>query len=437
MRTAATASTSTFAQRHSLQFIDEATIQVAAGSGGDGIVAWRREKFIPKGGPAGGDGGHGGSVYLQANPEISTLAEFRYHRSFEAESGKNGGSSNKSGRSGADLTVGVPVGTLVHRSYERKAEVLIADLLAPGERVLVAKGGRGGLGNQHFATSIRQAPRFAEKGEPGERCTLRLELKLLADCGIVGVPNAGKSTLLSVVSAARPKIADYAFTTTEPQLGVVRVSDEESFLLVDVPGLIEGAHAGMGLGDRFLRHVERTRVLLHLLDGAKSFDEIIRDKAMIEAELRAWNPSLLDKPMLLCVSKLDLPGAREILRRLRATFEAVHGISAVTHEGVSELVYAVARAIAATPSPPPLQPEARIDLVARDAFFIERARNGTFVVSGERVERLAAMTNFDSAEALARFERALERIGVERRLREMGATQGDTVRIGAYEFTYS
>ena len=420
-----------------MQFIDEASVAVAAGNGGDGIVAWRREKYIPKGGPAGGDGGAGGSVYLQATSALSTLVEFRYRRSFEAPSGRNGGSSNKSGRSGEDLTIPVPTGTLVYRSYEGKPEALIADLAQPGERVLVAKGGRGGLGNQHFATSVRQAPRFAERGEPGERCSLRLELKLLADCGIVGVPNAGKSTLLSVVSAARPKIADYPFTTLEPQLGVVRVSDEESFLLVDVPGLIEGAHEGAGLGDRFLRHVERTRVLLHLLDGAKPLDEIVHDKATIESELRAWNEALLEKPILLCISKLDLPDAREHLRRLREQFGDVRGISAVTGEGVKELVYTLARAIAAAPQPPRVEPVARIDLVAREEFSIERASDGGFVISGERIERLAAMTDLDSDEGLARFERALERIGIERRLREMGAVEGDTVRIGAYEFTYS
>lgn len=251
------------------------------------------------------------------------------------------------------------------------------------------------------------------------------------------MPNAGKSTLLSVVSAARPKIADYPFTTTEPQLGVVRISEEESFVLVDVPGLIEGAHGGAGLGDRFLRHVERTRVLLHLLDGAKPVDEILRDKTMIEAELRAWKTVLLEKPTLLCVSKLDLPEARTSLHALRERLGEVHGISAITHEGVADLVYAIGRAIAGAPVPPSAQPEARIDLVARNAFSVERARDGTFVISGERVERLAAMTNFASAEALARFEHALERIGVERRLREMGAAEGDTVRIGAYEFTYS
>jgi len=238
-----------------MQFIDEATISVAGGPGGDGIVAWRREKYVPKGGPAGGDGGRGGDVLLEATPELSTLIEFRFKKHFAAESGKAGSTSNKSGRSAEDLLVPVPVGTLVYRIEEDGHEVLLADLSLAGERIRVAKGGRGGLGNQHFATSTRQAPRFAEKGEPAESGTLRLELKLLADCGIVGLPNAGKSTLLSVASAARPKIADYPFTTLEPQLGVVRLGPDESFVLVDVPGLIEGAHAGSGLGDRFLRHI--------------------------------------------------------------------------------------------------------------------------------------------------------------------------------------
>jgi GTPase len=421
-----------------VQFVDEAKIEVAAGNGGNGLVAWRREKYIPKGGPAGGDGGHGGSIYLEATPELSTLVEFRFRQRFDAESGKPGGPSNKSGRSGDDLVVEVPLGTLVYRASEGKPEVLIADLATAGDRALVARGGRGGLGNQHFATSVRQAPRFAEKGEPGERCTIRLELRLLADCGIVGVPNAGKSTLLSVVSAAHPKIADYPFTTTEPQLGVVRVSDDESFVMVDVPGLIEGAHEGAGLGDLFLKHVERTRVLVHLLDGAKSFDAIVADKEMIDRELNAHNPQLARKPTLLTLNKLDLPDAREGLRQLRERFGEVRAISAATGEGVRELVYAVWQAIATAPMPQTavVQP-ARIDLVAHDAFRIERASDGAFEIFGERIERLAAMTDFDSDEALARFERALDAMGVERKLRELGALEGDTVRIGQYEFTYS
>ncbi len=421
-----------------MQFIDEAVIAVAAGKGGDGIVAWRREKYIPKGGPAGGDGGHGGSVYLQADSELSTLVEFRYKRSFAAESGRPGGTSNKSGKSGDDLTIAVPAGTLVYRTLEGKTEAYFADLDVPGERLLVAKGGRGGLGNQHFATSVRQAPRFAERGEPGEHCALRLELRLLADCGVVGVPNAGKSTLLSVVSAARPKIADYPFTTIEPQLGVVRVSDEESFVMVDVPGLIEGAHAGAGLGDQFLKHVERTRALVHLLDGAKPLDDILHDKTMIERELEAWNPKLLEKPALLVVNKIDLPDARERLAELRERFPGISGISAATREGVRELVFAVARTVELAPVPEVVAPApATIELLPSDAFVLVRGSDGAFELSGKRIERLAAMTNFDSDESLARFERALAKMGVEKKLRDMGAAQGDTVRIGTYEFTYS
>jgi GTP-binding protein len=420
-----------------MQFIDEATFAVAAGNGGDGMVAWRREKYIPKGGPAGGDGGHGGTVYLQASPELSTLVEFRFKRQFQAESGKPGGTSNKSGRSGDDLVIPVPVGTLVYRAPEGDAESFLADLKEPGERVVIARGGRGGLGNQHFATSTRQAPRFAEKGEPGERCTLRLELRLLADCGIIGVPNAGKSTLLSAVSAARPKIADYPFTTLEPQLGVVRVSDDESFVMVDVPGLIEGAHTGAGLGDQFLRHVERTRVLIHLLDGAKELDEILADKATIENELRAWNEQLVQKPVMLAVSKLDLPTARERLRELREHYPDIYGISAATREGVQELTYAAWRAIAQAPAPDVAPDDAAlIHLRPSEAFSIKK-EDGGFVIAGERVERLAAMTDFESDEGLARFEQILAKMGVEKKLRDLGAVEGDTVRIGPYEFTYS
>ncbi len=421
-----------------MQFIDEATVTVAAGNGGDGIVAWRREKYVPKGGPSGGDGGGGGSVYVEATPELSTLVEFRFKRQFAAESGKHGGTSNKSGRSAADLTIFVPVGTIVYRTLEGQSETLFSDLTDPGERVLVAKGGRGGLGNQHFATSTRQAPRFAEKGEPGEQCSLRFELRLLADAGLVGLPNAGKSTLLSVVSAARPKIADYPFTTLEPQLGVVRVSDEESFVLVDIPGLIEGAHDGAGLGDRFLRHIERTRVLVHLLDGALPLDEIVHNKTIIEHELASWNPKLVEKPTLLVLNKLDLPDAQARYDELHARFPELLAISAATQRGVDDLVYAIARAIESAPVPQIEAPEpALIRLKPHEAFHIERASDGAFAISGERIERLASMTNFDSDEGLGRFERILAKMGVEKKLREMGAQEGDTVRIGEYEFTYS
>src|SRR5471032_1539418 len=253
-----------------MQFIDEAAIGIAAGNGGDGMVAWRREKYVPNGGPAGGDGGRGADVFLEATPNLSTLVDFRFKKNIAGESGKGGSISNRSGKSGEDLIIPVPVGTLVYReeidaNSNVAPERLYADLSTPGERALVAKGGRGGLGNQHFATSARQAPSFAEKGQPGERCNLRLELKTLADVGLVGLPNAGKSTLLSVVSAAKPKIAAYPFSTLEPQLGVVRTDSGNSFVVADIPGLVAGAANGVGLGHDFLRHIERTKLLIHLV----------------------------------------------------------------------------------------------------------------------------------------------------------------------------
>jgi GTP-binding protein len=421
-----------------MQFIDEATITVAGGRGGDGIIAWRREKYVPKGGPAGGDGGSGGDVILEADAELGTLIDFRFKRHFAAEAGKAGGSSNKSGKSADDLVVRVPLGTLVYRLEAEGREAVIADLGEPQQRIRVARGGRGGLGNQHFATSSRQAPRFAEKGEPPETASVRLELKLLADCGITGLPNAGKSTLLAAVSAARPKIADYPFTTLEPQLGVVRLGPEESFVMVDIPGLIEGAHAGSGLGDRFLRHVERTRVLVHLMDGARPAEEILRDKAVIENELRLWNPALAERPALPVISKLDLPEARERFEELRATIPDLRGISAATGEGVRDLLFAAYQTIQATSPPVVAKPDVpRFVLTPPEAFEIAVVADGAFVVSGERIERLAAMTDFESDEGLVRFEAILAKMGVDKRLRELGAKDGDTVRIVGHEFDYS
>jgi len=425
-----------------MQFIDEASIALEAGNGGDGIIAWRREKYVPKGGPAGGDGGRGGDVYLEATPNLGTLVDFRFKKTFAADSGKAGSQSNKSGRAGDDLIIPVPVGTLVYRAIvdvEGNAgqERLFADMSEPFARTLVAKGGRGGLGNQHYATSARQAPQFAEKGDRGERCNLRLELKLLADAGLIGLPNAGKSTLLSVVSAARPKIADYPFTTLEPQLGVVRIDEESSFVLVDVPGLIEGASSGAGLGDRFLRHVERTRVLIHLMDGAKPLDELLADKATIENELAAWNPALPQKPTLLVVTKLDLPDARESFAALRERFPGLRGISAATNEGVRELMYAAWDTVRALPPPDVAMPAPAVHDLRADEPFEIRIDDGVYVVSGERVERLAQMTDLESDEALARFEQILGKMGVTKKLRDLGVHDGDTVRIAGVEFDYS
>jgi GTP-binding protein len=425
-----------------MQFIDEAKITVAAGNGGNGVVAWRREKYVPKGGPAGGDGGHGGDVYLEATPNLSTLVDFRFKKQFTAQAGDAGSIANRSGRRGDDLIIQVPVGTLAFRADIAAdgtvgPERLFADLSMPGERSLIARGGRGGWGNQHFATAAAQAPHFAHNGQPGERCNLRLELKLLADAGLVGLPNAGKSTLLSVASAARPKVADYPFTTLEPQLGVVRIADDESFVMVDVPGLIEGASEGAGLGDRFLKHVERTRVLVHLIDGARDTEELLADKATIVNELRAWNPALLEKPMITVITKLDLPDARARFEEFRDQWPGLRGISAATGEGVRELLFAAWEIVKQLPEPDVAHPEpAIIDLAPDEPFAIEVV-DGVYVVSGPRVERLAQMTDFDSDEALARFERILAKMGVDKKLRDLGVADGDTVRVAGIEFFYS
>src|SRR5262252_9064214 len=339
-------------------FVDEAKIYVKAGDGGNGCVAFRREKYVPRGGPSGGDGGSGGSIYLEANPNDNTLLRYRYNREFKADRGRHGEGSNCTGHSGADMILQVPVGTMV---YDGESSETLADLAAPGQRVLVAHGGRGGRGNQHFAKPWHQAPREHEDGHPGEERHLRLELKLLADVGLVGFPNAGKSTLISVISAARPKIANYPFTTLEPNLGVVNADGlgaagkegrqlGRTFVVADLPGLIEGAHEGAGLGTRFLRHVERTRLLVHLIDTGDGTDaDPIHSFEIISGELRAFSESLADKPMIVVASKLDATTDATRVEELRAfckehNFE-FHSISAAAGHGVKELVRSIADAL--------------------------------------------------------------------------------------------
>jgi GTP-binding protein len=339
-----------------LVFVDEAKILVKAGDGGNGCIAFRREKFVPRGGPSGGDGGHGGSIYLQANPNDNTLLRYRYNREFKADRGRHGEGSNCSGHSGSDMSLLVPVGTL---AYDEKTSETIADLSVPGQRVLIAQGGKGGRGNQHFAKPWHQAPREHEDGFPGEERHLRLELKLLADVGLVGFPNAGKSTLISVISAARPKIANYPFTTLEPNLGVVNADGGtgghgtelgRTFVVADLPGLIEGAHLGAGLGIRFLRHVERTRLIVHLIDTSDSnIDDPIHSFQVINGELEAFSPSLIEKPMIVVATKLDattdpahLEALRDFCKERNLEF---HSISAVAGDGVKDLVRSIADAL--------------------------------------------------------------------------------------------
>jgi len=413
-------------------FIDQARITVRGGNGGNGVVSFRREKYVPRGGPDGGDGGRGGSVYFLADPQRTTLGDFRHKRRFTAAHGGHGAGQNCHGKTGDDIVIPVPCGTLVY-----EGDKLLADLNQPGERVCVARGGRGGLGNQHFATAVKQAPRFAQRGEPGEEHELDLQLKLLADAGIVGAPNAGKSTLLAAVSAARPKIADYPFTTLEPQLGVVTVDIDANFVLVDVPGLIEGASKGAGLGDRFLRHVERTRVLIHLIDGSAAPADAVKQLKMIERELRAWNPRLLRVRRIVAVSKQDLPGADATLAAVRAAVgDSVYGISAATGAGIRELMGAVYNAVRAARA---TEDEGQGEVVLRpkpkplDATVLVKKEGRAFRLSGTKIERVAAMTDLDTDEGQVYFQRALARTGARRKLEKAGAKPGDRVRVGDAE----
>jgi GTP-binding protein len=415
-------------------FFDEAKIYVKAGDGGNGCVSFRREKFVPFGGPDGGDGGKGGDVYLIADPHINTLIHFKKRAHFKAQSGQHGRGKKQAGKSGQDLYIPVPLGTVVRDAATGE---FIADLVEPGQKVLVARGGKGGRGNAAFATPVNQAPRFAERGEPGQERWLYLELKLIADVGIVGVPNAGKSTLLAAVSAARPKIAPYPFTTLEPNLGVVTVGDYD-FVLADIPGLIEGAHKGAGLGHKFLRHIERTRVIIHLLDGLSL--NPLRDFEAINKELALFSERLAAKPQIVAFNKMDIPEVREKWPQVRdALVEAGYGvypISAATGEGVWELMRAVAALLQEMPKElPPLEEEVA-PVTKKEPPFTVIKEGEVWKVKGKEVEKIAATVNWDQEEALALFHRKLEKLGVIRTLRKMGIQDGDTVIIGNVELEW-
>jgi GTP-binding protein len=419
-------------------FLDEAKIQVKSGDGGNGIVAFRREKYVPHGGPAGGDGGKGGDVYLEVSTHLNTLLPFQHQRHFKAESGRAGGNFNRTGKSGEDLVIEVPPGTIAR---DDETGAVIADLTQAGQRVMVARGGRGGRGNARFATSTNQAPRMAEKGEPGETRMLRLELRLIADVGIVGVPNAGKSTLLSVISAARPKIADYPFTTLQPNLGVVEL-DHRTFVAADIPGLIEGAHAGAGLGHAFLRHVQRTRVLVHMIDGSST--DPLADFNQINAELALFDEKLAEKPQIVVYNKMDLPHAAGRWDEVRETIEArgheIMSISAIAQTRVRELIGRVFQILDELPEPEPTPAEemAVYGIEEEDplAFDIERLDAHEWRVSGERIERAAAMTYWEYQESIVRFQRILETLGIYQALIDQGVQQGDVVHIGDAELEW-
>ena len=422
-------------------FYDQARIFVEAGNGGHGLASFRREKFVPLGGPDGGDGGSGGHVFLEVSKQLNTLLPFKYVQRFKAQPGGNGQRSKRHGKQGADKIIAVPPGTVV---LDDETGEPIADLLTPGERLRVARGGRGGLGNTHFATSIHQAPRLAEKGEPGQEFWLRLELKLIADVGLVGYPNAGKSTLISAISAARPKIAAYPFTTLEPNLGVVEV-DDETFVVADIPGLIEGAHRGVGLGDEFLRHVERTRVLIHVLDASgQEGRDPLDDYRVIRRELEAYKPDLANLPTVVALNKMDLPEARANRERLedglRGEGVKTFAIAAATGQGVRPLLYAVVELLRAHPKPeiePATervfgQPAELDDRIWR----VERVSAHHWQVTGGRIERLVRMTDFANEEAATRLQRVLAMSGISARLLKQGVAPGDTVHIADRELVW-
>ncbi|WP_295359457.1 GTPase ObgE [uncultured Succiniclasticum sp.] len=419
-------------------FIDKARIYVEAGNGGDGMSSFRREKFVERGGPNGGNGGRGGNVILRADNSLNTLIDFRYKRKFIAKRGDKGGISNMTGHRGEDVIIKVPLGTVVR---DDETNIMIADLTEDGQEFVAAKGGRGGKGNACYATSTKRAPTFAEKGEPGTKGWLRLELKLLADVGLVGYPSVGKSSIISRVSAARPEIAAYHFTTLTPVLGVVRLSEEQSFVLADIPGLIEGAAEGVGLGHDFLRHIERTKVLLHVVDvsGCEGRDPI-EDFEKINHELEAYSAKLARRKQLVVANKMDLPDSEDNFVLLKEYVEAkgyeIMPVSAATGEGLQDLMWKaweMSRQYVA-------EPEEEIGVIDEgdpDSFEIIRgAEDADFEVKGKNIERLVAMTNFDNEEALYRFQLIWKRLKIEEALLEAGIQEGQTVRILDMVFNY-
>jgi GTP-binding protein len=416
-------------------FIDEAKITVRSGKGGNGMMHFRREKYITRGGPDGGDGGKGGDVVLVVSEHLNTLYPFRNQRLFRADDGKRGNLQKQTGRSGEDLIVRVPPGTIV---YDDATNDVVGDLVEEGQRLVVAKGGRAGRGNVHFASSRNKAPRIAEKGAPCQERELRLELKLIADVGIVGVPNAGKSTFLSVVTNAKPKIASYPFTTIQPNLGVAELDDHKTLVLADIPGLIEGAHQGVGLGFEFLRHVQRTRVLIHLIDGTS--DDPIADLSQINSELALYDDDLGNKPQVVALNKMDLPDVQEkwpaLEKELKKRGFEPMAISAIARTNVRKLLYKAAELLAATP-----KPEKAIEIAVYrpeadpNDFEIIKEAGGTRV-KGISIERAAAMTYWEYTESVRRFQNIMEVIGIDQALRDAGVEAGDTVFIGEFELEW-
>ncbi|WP_049313007.1 GTPase ObgE [Staphylococcus aureus] len=427
-------------------FVDQVKISLKAGDGGNGITAYRREKYVPFGGPAGGDGGKGASVVFEVDEGLRTLLDFRYQRHFKASKGENGQSSNMHGKNAEDLVLKVPPGTIIKNV---ETDEVLADLVEDGQRAVVAKGGRGGRGNSRFATPRNPAPDFSEKGEPGEELDVSLELKLLADVGLVGFPSVGKSTLLSIVSKAKPKIGAYHFTTIKPNLGVVSTPDQRSFVMADLPGLIEGASDGVGLGHQFLRHVERTKVIVHMIDMSGSEGrEPIEDYKVINQELAAYEQRLEDRPQIVVANKMDLPESQDNLNLFKEEIGEdvpVIPVSTITRDNIDQLLYAIADKLEEYKDVDfTVEEEESVSInrvlykhtPSQDKFTISRDDDGAYVVSGNAIERMFKKTDFNSDPAVRRFARQMRSMGIDDALRERGCKNGDIVRILGGEFEF-
>ena len=422
-------------------FIDRVVIEVRSGKGGDGAIAFLREKYVPKGGPAGGNGGRGASIYLKANSKINTLFNFRHSKTFIGGDGEKGGIKNQFGKYAEDVTIEVPVGTVV---FEEEGHKFLGDLNEDGKIIRVAKGGRGGRGNSHFKSPTNRAPKIAENGEPGEKKRLILELKLLADVGLVGFPSVGKSTLLSVVSSAKPEIADYPFTTIVPNLGVVSLKDGRSFVMADLPGLIEGAHQGKGLGLQFLRHIERCRVIIHIVDMGLSGRNPVDDCKVIKNELKSYGFGLEKRPYILVASKMDEEGASERLKEFKKIVkEPIIPISALTDEGIEEVLYKCADMLESTPMFPLYSEESEeldtklYELPEEEApFIIERVSSHEFRITGEKIIKFYKMTNISTDEGMMVLMTKLRKLKVDDELEKMGAKDGDIVYLDDFSFEY-
>ena len=421
-------------------FTDYAKIIIKSGNGGDGAVTFRREKYVAAGGPDGGDGGKGGDIYFRVDPNANTLIDFRYTKKFKAQNGENGSGGNKYGKSGEDLYIDVPIWTIIRDSETGK---IVADLSKEGQVELVLKGGRGGKGNSHFATATRQVPRFAQAGEDGEEKEVILELKLLADVGLLGFPNVGKSTFLSVVTDAKPKIANYHFTTIEPNLGVVKTEKGDSFVIADIPGIIEGASEGIGLGIQFLRHVERTRLLLHVIDvsGVEGRNPV-QDFHTINEELKKYSEKLSQRKQIIVANKIDImqddTGYKELEKLAKEQNIEIFKISGATGQGIKELLNRVSEVLKTLPKEEIVDEEDRVVYTLNDDSndFTVRKEDGIFIIEGKAINRLMGRINIDDNESMYYFEKSLKQLGIEAELKKQGIKEGDTVKVLNWTFEW-